>query len=86
VLLYGIDRVVVGGGMSRAGEPFLRPILDELDREKAASPLISHALTPSPVELLPPDSDAGAWGAAVVARSGLSDRVTAAPQGEVANG
>jgi glucokinase len=71
VLSYGVPRVVVGGGMSRAGEPFLRPILDELERERAASPLVRQAFTPNPVELLPPDSDAGAWGAVTVARAGL---------------
>jgi glucokinase len=82
-LSYGIDRAVIGGGMSRAGEPFLRPILDELARERAASPLISHALAPNPVELLPEDSDPSAWGAVVVARSGLRD--SAGARGEVAD-
>jgi hypothetical protein len=76
---------VIGGGMSRAGQPFLRPILDELEREQAASPLIRHALTPNPVELLPPDADPGAWGAVVVARAGLRNRVPVAPEGEVAD-
>jgi glucokinase len=85
VLSYGVDRVVIGGGLSRAGEPFLRPILDELEREQAASPLISHALTPNPVELLPADSDPGAWGAVVVARSGLRNGVPVAPEREVAD-
>jgi predicted NBD/HSP70 family sugar kinase len=85
VLSYGVDRVVIGGGLSRAGEPFLRPILDELEREQAASPLISHALTPNPVELLPADSDPGAWGAVVVARSGLSNGRPVAPEREVAD-
>jgi glucokinase len=85
VLLYGIDRVVIGGGMSRAGQPFLRPILAELEREQAASPLIRHALTPNPVELLPPDADPGAWGAVVVARAGLRNRVPVAPEREVAD-
>lgn len=85
VLSYGVDRVVIGGGLSRAGEPFLRPILDELEREQAASPLISHALTPNPVELLPADSDPGAWGAVVVARAGLRDGIAAVPEREVAN-
>jgi glucokinase len=85
VLCYGVDRVVIGGGLSRAGEPFLRPILDELERERAASPLISHALTPNPVELLPADSDPGAWGAVVVARSGLSNGMPVAPEREVAD-
>lgn len=84
VLLYGVDRVVIGGGMSRAGVPFLRPILDELDREKAASPLISHAFTPNRVELLPPESNPGPWGAIVVARSGLGGSAVA-PEREVAD-
>jgi predicted NBD/HSP70 family sugar kinase len=85
VLSYGVDRVVIGGGMSRAGEPFLRPILDELDREQAASPLISHALTPNPVELLPADSHPGAWGAVVVARAGLRNGAAATSEREVAD-
>jgi glucokinase len=84
-LSYGIDRIVIGGGMSRAGEPFLRPIVDELERERAASPLIRHALTRNPVELLPPDSDPSAWGAVVVARSGLRDGTSAASEREVAD-
>ena len=85
VLSYGVQRVVIGGGMSRAGEPFLRPILDELERERAASPLMTHALTPNPVELLPADSDPGAWGAVVVARSGLRDGTAVAIEREVAD-
>jgi glucokinase len=85
VLSYGVNRVVIGGGLSRAGEPFLRPILDELEREQAASPLISHALTPNPVELLPPDSEPGAWGAVVVARARMRDGTTVAPEREVAD-
>lgn len=85
VLSYGVKRVVIGGGMSRAGEPFLRPILDELERERAASPLMTHALTPNPVELLPADSDPGAWGAVVVARSGLRDATSVALEREVAD-
>jgi glucokinase len=83
VLLYGVDRVVIGGGMSRAGQPFLTPILAELEREQAASPLIRHALTPNPVELLPADADPGAWGAVVVARTGLANGRAVAPEREV---
>jgi predicted NBD/HSP70 family sugar kinase len=86
VLLYGVDRVVVGGGLSRAGTPFLRPILDELEREKAASPLMGHALGASPVELLPPDADPGAWGAVVVARSRIGSGSGPTREGEVADG
>jgi glucokinase len=85
VLLYGIDRVVIGGGISRAGQPFLRPILDELERERSASPLMDNALNAHPVELLPPESDPGAWGAIVVARTRLGDGRPSAYEREVAD-
>lgn len=71
VLAYGVERVVIGGGLSRAGATFLQPILDELARERAASALVRVALPDGAVELLPPDADAGAWGGVVIARSGL---------------
>jgi predicted NBD/HSP70 family sugar kinase len=83
VLLLGIRRVVIGGGMSRAGEPFLRPILDELARERDASALMRAALTQIPVELLPPDTDPGAWGAVAIARAGLIDGTASVPRREV---
>jgi predicted NBD/HSP70 family sugar kinase len=70
-LTYGVDDVVVGGGVSRAGEPFLHPILAALDDERAASDLVRAAIRPGAVRLLPADSDAGAWGAVTVARAGL---------------
>jgi glucokinase len=71
VLAYGVDRVLVGGGLARAGAPFLDPINRELDRERHASWLARQALPPDLIELLPPDTDAGARGAVVIARSGL---------------
>lgn len=70
-LTYGVDEVVIGGGVSRAGEPFLQPILAALDDERAASDLVRAAIRPGAVRLLPADSDAGAWGAVTVARAGL---------------
>jgi glucokinase len=86
VLLYGTDRVVIGGGMSRAGDPFLKPILAELGREQATSPLIAHAMAHTPVELLPMDADPGAWGAVVVARMRRDGEDGDLPKGEVADG
>jgi len=72
VLAYGVDRVVLGGGVSRAGQPFLEPILAHLERERAASALVRQALGPATVRLLPADVDAGGWGAVTVARMGLA--------------
>lgn len=71
VLSFGVERIVIGGGLSRAGEPLLRPILAALERERAASALVRDAVRPECIELLAPGSDAGARGAVLVARAGL---------------
>ena len=70
-LTYDVERIVIGGGVSHAGEPFMAPILRELDRYRAASPLAADILRPNLVQLLPPGADAGAWGAVTIARDSL---------------
>ncbi|MEP6679894.1 MAG: ROK family protein [Chloroflexota bacterium] len=72
VLSFGVERVVIGGGLSRAGEPFLRPIIVALERERDTSDLVRGAVRTECIELLAPDSDAGARGAVLVARAGLA--------------
>ncbi|MEA2619663.1 MAG: glucokinase [Chloroflexota bacterium] len=67
VMTYDVERVVLGGGVSHAGETFERPIQRELDRMRDASALAREQLNPDIVELLPPGADAGAWGAVVIA-------------------
>ena len=67
VMTYDVERVVLGGGVSHAGETFVLPIQRELDRMRDASALAREQLTPEIVELLPPGADAGAWGAVVIA-------------------
>jgi glucokinase len=69
VMAYDVERVVLGGGVSHAGETFVLPIQRELDRMRAVSALAREQLTPNIVELLPPGADAGAWGAVVIAAS-----------------
>lgn len=73
-LAYDVERIVVGGGVSHAGEPFMAPIRRELDRYRAASPLAAEILLPDLVQLLPANADAGAWGAVTVARESLDVR------------
>jgi glucokinase len=68
-LLYGVRRIVIGGGPTKAGRAFAEPLFEYLDQERVASPLVSRAF-PGPVELLPADADATAWGAVTVARRG----------------
>jgi glucokinase len=70
-LAYDAERIVVGGGVSHAGEPFMAPIQRELDRYRAVSPLAAEILRPDLVQLLPPGADAGAWGAVTIARESL---------------
>jgi len=71
-LAYDVERIVIGGGVSHAGEPFIAPVRRELERIRAASPLAREILVPGRVQLLPPGADAGAWGAVVVAREALA--------------
>lgn len=70
-LAYDVERIVIGGGVSHAGEPLMAPIRRELDRYRAASPLAAEILRPDLVQLLPPGADAGAWGAVTIARESL---------------
>ena len=73
VMTYDVRRVVLGGGVSSAGEAFLTPILRGLDRLRAASELAREVLPDDVVQLLPDGAAAGAWGAVVLARSALAD-------------
>jgi len=71
VMAYDVERVVVGGGVSHAGEAFERPLRRELDRLRAASEQAGQLLPADIVDVLPPDAEAGAWGAVAVARKAI---------------
>jgi len=70
-LTYDLERIVIGGGVSHAGEPFMAPVQRELERFRESSPLAREILVPDLVQLLPPGADAGAWGAVTIARAAL---------------
>lgn len=72
VLTYDLERVVLGGGVSHAGEALVAPVREELGRLRAASPFARQLLTTDVFEVLPAGSDAGAWGAVTVARDGVA--------------
>jgi glucokinase len=71
VTAYDVERIVLGGGVSSAGETFWQPIERELDRQRKTSPLASDLLAPDMFHLLPPDYDAAIWGAIALAQQGL---------------
>jgi predicted NBD/HSP70 family sugar kinase len=76
-LAYDVERIVIGGGVSHAGEAFMEPVRRELERFREASPLAHEILRPGLVQLLPPGADAGAWGAVTVAAETFEDDVGA---------
>ena len=71
VMTYDVERVVVGGGVSHAGEAFEQPLRRELARLRAASDQAGELLPADIVHVLPPDAEAGAWGAVAVARTAI---------------
>jgi glucokinase len=72
VMTYDIERVVLGGGVTGAGDGFLRPVLSELDAMRAASELAAEMLPPDIVEISADGREAGSWGAVSVARARAS--------------
>jgi glucokinase len=85
VMTYDVEVVAVGGGLARAHEAFLDPLLRALDRLRDASPLAREVLVPGVVHLLP-TADTGAWGAIALARTALA-ATNATPVGrEVGDG
>jgi glucokinase len=69
VMTYDVERVVIGGGVSHAGEVFAQPIHQELARLRAASPQAGQLLPADIVQILPAEAEAGAWGAVAIART-----------------
>lgn len=68
VLTVGVKRIVIGGGVAAAGDALLEPIHGRIAGERAASPLVEAAFDGATVELLSPQWEAGARGAAAIAR------------------
>ncbi len=70
IMSYDVDKVVFGGGVASAGAAFLDPILDALSQLQAQSNLAKAMLGAEKLMLLPPDYNAGAWGAVYLAQKG----------------
>ncbi len=68
VMTYDVERVVLGGGVSRAGEGFIGPIRRELEALRSASELAAEMLPAEIVAITPDGPDAGAWGGISIAR------------------
>lgn len=67
VLTYDVERVVLGGGVSRSGTAFERPLRHALAALIADSPLAQSMLPVAKVVMLPGDFNAGVVGAVYLA-------------------
>lgn len=70
IMTYDVEKVVLGGGVSRAGNGFLEPILRELSQLRAQSSLARVMLSSDKIVILPADYNAGSWGAVELAQQG----------------
>ncbi len=68
VVAYDVDQVVLGGGVTHAGEIFITPILAELAVLRSQNALTRKLLPDSKVSLLEPTVNAGLLGAVSLAR------------------
>ena len=68
ILTCDLDLVLLGGGVAGAGAPFLDPLVAELERLRAASPLVASLIPVGAVRALPVDFDPVAWGGVALAR------------------
>lgn len=66
VLTVDVDDVVIGGGISRIGDPLMRGVRDVIAEWENASPFLASLHLADRVRLLPPDFPAAAVGAAFV--------------------
>ncbi|QNO37906.1 ROK family protein [Protaetiibacter sp. SSC-01] len=66
VLTVDVDDVVIGGGISRLGEPLLDGVRSVIARWEAVSPFVASLGLAGRLRLLPPDFPAAAVGAALV--------------------
>lgn len=72
IMLYDVEKLVLGGGVTRAGASFFDPVLCALSDIKKESDLAAEMILQNKISLLPAESDAPTWGAVNLALQGLS--------------
>jgi glucokinase len=63
VMAYDVEQVALGGGVTRAGEAFERPLRQALSALRADSPLAAAMLPDEKIVVVPADFNAGVVGA-----------------------
>lgn len=72
VMTYDVEKVVLGGGVTRAGTAFMEPVLSELSHLRTSSPLAESLLLPEKVQWWPAVVNAGTRGAILLAQEALA--------------
>ncbi len=62
IMTYDPDKIILGGGVSQAGNIFLQSILREWQRQTSSSPLAAELLKSTKLELAPKNRNLGTWG------------------------
>ncbi len=68
IMSYDVEHIIIGGGVTRIGAPFLQTIHDGIANIQAQSTLAQRMLFPEKVSLVPPDLNVGLWGAVYLAQ------------------
>jgi glucokinase len=63
LMTYDVDQVVLGGGVTRAGDAFARPLWQALSALRASSSLASSMIPDGKIVIVPIDFNAGVMGA-----------------------
>jgi glucokinase len=66
-MAYDVEKVVLGGGVTRAGQAFERPLRRAMDALRADSPLAASMMPDEKVVIIPTDYNAGVVGAVYLA-------------------
>ena len=69
LITYDVERVALGGGVTRAGAAFEWPLRGALAALRANSPLAASMLPDERIVVLPADFNAGLWGAVFLAQA-----------------
>lgn len=76
IMAYDVDKIILGGGVTRAGDLFRHAILDEWQRQASLSPLAAEMLRPEKLECAPLEHNAGAWGGVALAHHAFPQAVS----------
>ncbi len=71
VMAYDVERVIIGGGVTRAGEAFMQPLVDYFNKLRGRSNLARFMMSETFMSLLPAGYDPGTWGAIALAKEAL---------------